>query len=389
MTLEIETPVSTEPIQPADKPAEPVPTAPTEPIQKNEIHVSPSNLKSFAICPSYLPDRDSPIHPTTEEGFMLHKALEEGEFEHLTPQQRILTDLCISYVKKLPKAKFLIVEKKYFILDGMRNGIVDRVHLDDKPELATTAHVIDWKFGWTKVDDAEHNHQGWSYVVVLFRECPKLERVTVHFLQPRLNYVTRHTFTREDLPKIVETLKTIVFKSKLQNEFNVSESNCIYCCRAKCPAMVKWAETIAVNYDKYELPSDLHSSNFVNSPNEMAHLYTISSIIEKWAGSVKSHAKKMYHEYGLEMPGYEVKFKANPAPITSPHAAYELASQVGVNLDDFLGCCSVSKGELQEKVAEKAPKGAKGKSKIAFLERLMDVGALHEGGETAYFSKIK
>ena len=73
-----------------------------------------------------------------------------------------------------------------------------------------TGILIDFKFGWIPVAPAEENLQGKNYAVGCFQKYPKLNRIGVEFLQPKLGYTTSTLFSRADLPKLLNELIFVI-----------------------------------------------------------------------------------------------------------------------------------------------------------------------------------
>ena len=409
-----------------------------------ETHLfGPSGAKNKDICPNFIQKNDERPHPVTEEGTRLHEVLESGVFSpELSEYQINLVELCTRYVNSLPQPNVIVIEKRFPTVQGIRPGAIDRVHLKvpsartdlvsviapkkDSPEKghtnfyidstvvtenpigllervkpvaapitniidaleATEADLIDWKFGWNAVDDAENNHQGFLYTLGLFKKFPKLEKVTVHFLQPRINYITTHTFTKQDESWLADFANKLVMRVKAGNEFNVNLSNCIYCDNVTCPAIAEWAQDIAVDYGGLTLPSDLHSSQ-IDDPEEMDKAYQIAQVVEKWASSVKKHAIMKYHEEGMELPNYEIKFRKGTRKIISAQAAASIMEEYGVPQDDILKVVNLPVTGAEDLVKKHVSKGQKQKKVAELFSRLDDMGALEENGETAYFAKKK
>ena len=66
-----------------------------------EAHHSlgPSALKWIEICPGFRSSNET--NPAAEEGTMLHEAVETGNMEDLSPEQKNLVQKCLDYAKPL------------------------------------------------------------------------------------------------------------------------------------------------------------------------------------------------------------------------------------------------------------------------------------------------
>lgn len=171
---------------------------PIDHSNRGHAPISPSQLPSRNNCEGFLPEPNEGkvIHPVTLEGTRCHEALETGDdslLESEWEERHVAT--CRDYLKILPDSEVQLIEPLIEILGGRTWGYADRVHLNTK-ENPTKCDLVDWKFGFNGVVDAEHNLQGIAYAVGLFETYPSLDEITVHFVLPRRGEVSIHTFRR-------------------------------------------------------------------------------------------------------------------------------------------------------------------------------------------------
>ena len=70
--------------------------------------------------------------------------------------------------------------------------------------------IQDFKFGWQPVRPAAANLQGLNYALGILQEFPKLNRIGIEFIQPKLNWVTSHVVERQDMFGVYSNLVRIV-----------------------------------------------------------------------------------------------------------------------------------------------------------------------------------
>ena len=90
----------------------------------------------------------------------------------------------------------------------------------------TVGVVIDFKFGDWPVDDAEDNEQGMAYLLGLLKQFPKLQKVSVRFLMPHLDFISEHTFVRDQfkdlLFRVQHTIQTAEEAQKRPEDFSLA-----------------------------------------------------------------------------------------------------------------------------------------------------------------------
>jgi hypothetical protein len=334
-------------------------TTMSEPQHNERKHaaISPSALKHFDDCPGYVReerDDDEPIHPVTAEGTLIHEALDNDDFSGLTKDQQELAGFCIDYAGMLPTSVGEIIKEPKLDIAAGVFGYVDQVQIDED-----VADVLDWKMGWIRVEPASENLQGLAYSLGVFKKWQHIREVTVHFVQPRLGYVTAHTFTRDEMPAMEMRVRGIV--ARVSNvdlddpdSFTPCEHTCIYCARHNCPAVAKAANTIGIRYAEakndhaktlaalenkkptglLDVPEQLYPK-LLDKPEEMAKAMELLPIVERWCKSLRKRSNDMAFGEGIAIPGYETAHRAGRKNVTNANAAYE-AVKDRVPLGDFL-----------------------------------------------------
>ena len=353
--------------------------------------VTASGLKYAEICPGFENDTEG-LQEAADEGKLLHKACETGDMAGLSDEQQELVARCLGVVAPLlPGAVSDAREMVLAVPIINRRGIVDRLIVKDR-----TAYAIDWKFGWNPVDDAEVNNQGQAYAVAILRSMPDVDLVVMMFVSPRCNEISRHEFTRADLPRLETRIETIlarrkaVFDEGREDLLNATDEICRYCGnRGTCPALYSKALVVAQNYSDtaLEIPPKFHPSTWT-TPEEHSIGRRLALVLEKWVESVKSHNMQFVMDAGQTIPGFELKSKAGRRDIKDILAAWA-ATKDDLTLEEFLAACGpVSVAKLEEAVAGRVKRGDKAKRKEALNERLTDMGILATGAETYYLARV-
>lgn len=345
---------------------------------------SPSSFAYREICAGFVNREDS--GPAAEEGTRIHKAVETGNLDGLTDEQRQCAEMCLRFVAD-EEVRFrperVLTERKVSICEGLTFGTADRIALSGKRAL-----LFDYKFGRNSVPDAEVNPQLQAYVVGVFEEFPALDEVRVFILIPRRDEVCVAVYRRSDLPSLKLRVQTIIARCEQPEPDLRPTEHCLYCAaQGICPALHRHALTIAAGYeDELKLPDEFHPSR-ITDPATMSRALTVARVMEKWCESVKHHALQMRID-GQEIPAHELRTRAGVRKISDPLAAYA-AVRDRVSPEQFVACCDVSLPKLETTFAEGAPRGGKAKAKQELCEALADLGIVETGKEILYLAKTR
>ena len=347
--------------------------------------LSPSKLASVERCPGFQSDPDAEPHPVTLRGTAMHEATETGETTNLSATEEELVGMCRAFTEHLQEGKPNAIVQQEVRLEthlGDIWGYCDWLLVEGRRGI-----LCDFKYGFKVVEEPQDNPQAVAYTVGLFLREPQIEEVDFYFLIPRCDAVLHHTFTRADLPWMMLRLETIRARwLDPQKVHNPQPGLCEYCgFRARCPALLNKALPLAVKYqgDHFPLPVEAHSSA-ITDPADMAKALRLANLLDKWADSVKRHALAMRLEQGIEIPGFELAERAGRRSVTNLLAAWDIAQDAGVSLDDFLSACDVHVGKLEDIYAAKAPPRRKAEWKRLLADRLTDREAITCGAPVRY-----
>jgi hypothetical protein len=379
----------------------------------------PSGAKNRRICRGH---RGMPgSSEASEQGDRLHAVCEhDGDEEaaaasylknkgkqwvDLTPEEWEWVNTALEYVRNIPSSAQLTEYKVNLTplgFEGMDFGTADLI----KIQSADTIHMVDYKFGWGAIDDVEGNDQFIIYALGLFANMPDVQTINVHMVQPKLNVVDQHTFTRADVPFLHESIKqvhdeVVAFeRTKDLSLLNVDPINCERCRhQGSCP---KWhelgiatAEVVNENsLTKYEEPKNqlipgmipdlINQSWDVTSadPVRVAQFLACVPAFEAFLSKFKKFALEVNNQVG-ELPGFSVVSTAGKSELISPVDVVKVVSEkFDLTPNEIIGTMKPSLTELKTLVSSKAPRGDKAKHAEAVVEALSDSGLIlrQEGG---------
>lgn len=350
---------------------------------------SPSGLKNKKICPGYQNDNTRPPHPVTIEGTMLHEIMDgKKPDEELSKDQVEMLELCEDakgmFKRDFPEdshEEFHEVSLAYLMgTDYQQHG-----NMDVLLKGAEHACLIDWKFGYRKVESARFNMQGKGYALGVFETYPEIKTVEVVFVQPRCDFLTQYTFSRKrdyaeiraDILNIVEECE----KPDHEKNFKVDEGNCRYCARnGNCPAMcnvaVKIAEKAGMDIPDFDMDN-------LEDPVNMGALLRIANWMADWSKGVKGAAMRWYKETDTAPAGFSAIRRSGARSIKDLVSTYENVKDK-LPLDVYLDCCKISVPDLEKAYA----KYSENRSAKKDLENLLkDADLLSSGHESVSFRK--
>lgn len=349
--------------------------------ERKHARVSPSKLAYFDGCPGYEArefEDQSKMHPVTLEGIDCHEALDSGNWSKLPVNLKELVSTCQDYVDErageFEKPEFHKENKLH--CDGEVYGFCDLVLTGE----TTHAHVIDYKFGWLPVADAEVNLQGMAYVAGTLAKWSHLETATMHFLQPRLGVISTAQFTRSGVEEILVKIRGIVERvasfdaSSDEGLLHAAPKNCLYCARkVRCPAFTKFL-------NKGVSPGLLPPVGEMDDPEYLSAVMDAVPALEAFVREIKESAVNLRVLEGVEIPNYNLQVRRGRPKFTSTLEAYEVIKDL-LDLDEFLSCSTLSLPKLQKLVGGMSDRGEKGKAKQVLESTLESAGVLEYGDE--------
>lgn len=372
----------------------------TDTVEEAHAEFNPSSLELFERCPGFRKRETGSSSKAAEKGTRIHKALERDAIYELSDHgERHIAQTCKDFIDglieerrpALPVHDYREIRLKMDLGDGLTTfGTCDRLILYTLGD-SFEGLMLDYKSGYREVADAEFNAQAWCYVVGAFQRFQKLNKITFYFLVPNRDEILSHVFTREDMPRMILRLNTIIRRAMVADpeQFSPQPELCEYCSRqATCPALTKLHLAYATKLrEKIQLPKD--ATVDASRPEDIPHLLRLAPLLESYAKQIREDALRLNLEEGMEIEGFARVTSTTPRGVTSVIGAYEAVKDV-VDLDDFLASCSsVSIPDLEDLFAEKAKRGQKGVARQEVENRLRDADVLREGGERYYLREIK
>lgn len=390
------------------KPSSPPKKPTTKKVAKPaHARLGPSSLKSREICPSYVNDQGSSA--AANLGTKLHGLLEKhhidiklhNDFAFLDSDEQQNAVEMIADFKAPMEAEASKIHREIELdlsalsVQGCDFGTADLVLEYRKQKMV---RVLDYKFGRIAVDDPKDNIQFWMYSLGCFIRFPWAEKVEAFGLQPLLDEVGSHVFTRADFDAMLLRARVIADKvaKHAGKKFNPVLSNCLWCAnKANCAAMNTFALRIA-KYPTFEFPPlppgtngketsvlDLMDGEYVLEHG--SDLYDLAKLMEGWGESVR-RAITTFALEGFEIRGKTVRTQGGKSSITDVLAAMEKTSELtGEPLEEIWPqLVEVPIGKLDAFVSARAERGKKSAAKDDLRKALAKAGILYVGGPTSF-----
>lgn len=367
---------------------------------------SSSQLNSLAGCRGFRPFPTKKVHWVTAQGTRGHEALDSGDDEKLESSfEERMVKLCRKYCDDLPLHTRQFEEQCVKTLEG-RWGYTDRLRIRAKVTLdsefrtriddSDEADLIDYKFVRAKhVIDAEHNLQGKDYVVAIFED-PQfsfLNKIHTHFIEPRFESVTTHTFTREDIPSLKLEIFAVLAQARETDgtqfkgeDLNPSYENCRYCGMAgNCVALRRITHETLRRFDPayaekhLTVPEETHASR-VSTPEGRAQLAEMAALAEVFCKSTRAHLLQAALDSDDNLPaGYVLDWPKGRRYVTDRDALITVAREFGISPEDIIDSSNIGWGRLEERVRGAQPRGRKKDAIERFEARLLEAGAVERG----------
>lgn len=311
---------------------------------------SPSSLEQYRLCPgSYQMQQGIPEQPSeaAAEGTLLHNAVATGNFDDLTSDQIELVTKCIEFRNSFAAPDAAVLNEEFVRVhddndEVVTTGTADCIILPSKP----VPIVIDWKFGYTPVNDVNENIQLATYALGVMQEY-KVDSVDAWVFQPRLHRKTHHVFTNGTA--ILANIKTIIKRASSENIYlKPSEAACRYCkARLSCPAFrVKFQKLMASrnDYDMNHIPT-------------LEKLFDASKSIKTFLNEIENAVKSVIEEKGA-CGKYVFQTTEGAREIKDLNALYSVVKNY-LTTAEFNNVCKVSISKLETAVADRMIAGAK------------------------------
>ena len=232
-----------------------------------------------------------------------------------------------------------------------------------------TAIIPDLKTGRVNSD---YEDQMKSYAHLVFEKYPHVKKVIALIFWARDLELQKWTWTRADIEKWLDEVDRKIFQ--WDGKKYVVGYHCGFCQRSvNCAARAK---AMAVGRDL--ILSKATANALVGA--DLKHANTMVDMIIRTAKDWKERTKERIIGTGAIDLGDGTELavvERNGRPeIYTANAAAVLKKDYGFTDEDVLACCTLTKGEMENLVGDRAAKGQKGNTIKAAVESLKEAGAL-------------
>lgn len=326
---------------------------------KHHPTLSPSKLDALAECPCYM---SGPAGEAAQKGTDQHAYAEALLRNEATPrtafplsaEDRDNVEWYVDYVRATATATANLEIEVAYELMGKDFKTVTWGTID----AAAGPDIFDYK---SDREPRPHGRQMAAYALMRM-QATGTPRITCHLCYGRLRKVDKLTYTVAEATALVNEIVAAV--DPANDPHPKSCQYCGWCARAlSCPALTRQVTKVAAQFDPER--SDklaMWSPTDVTDPSAVGRMLEIARIVSGWAETVDKHAKTML-ESGVEVPGWTLLKRNGARMIADIPTAF---SRTGLDEADFLKCCTVKIGELEEiYAARKGVKKAEAKRTLA------------------------
>jgi CRISPR/Cas system-associated exonuclease Cas4 (RecB family) len=346
---------------------------------------SASSMARLAACPgSWALSAKAPALPEnewSEDGRLIHEALESLSTKGL-PSRLVSTCEVALERRHSMLAQWLI--DRDIVADPLYNPRVMNewrywfklndvdvcsAKCDVLITCGTHGLILDYKSLYGDIDEPAHNAQLRTEVACVASEM-RLTSIRVAIIQPAKAPVPPADYNAEDIRKAMSWLMGILTKAMVEDAPRQAGDHCQYCpARTICPEVdqQKGALSRPVRYD-------------VLAPEDRAARIPVLKLGIKLASEELAFYKEALKKDPDYVTGYCLSAGRVEKPVNDITALYERvvrgASAQGplerggqrISIEDFMACCSVAKGKLEEKIAARS--GLTGKALDELMEQI-------------------
>ena len=356
----------------------------------------PSELEKLELCSAY--KGSSVDTAVSAEGTMLHNVMETwvkmGDVPdelrvRMTEEHWSLVKFCQGKVLALKEGSIRIRTEKSFKIYEAGNvrirGTADLV-IEYPSQCGQPPVVVDYKFGRLPVTPADQNLQGLAYAMGFLRQAKNCPAVKIMFIHPHSGECSEHVVRYHDIPDIITRIASVISKCKNAAEPTLHPTACQYCSRkTDCPPLTARAVSVVEAEGFFRIPD-----RFLPGPgttddqrNVAQHM---AGVLVDWGKAWKASNLTAVLEDGAELVDFNLRSRAGSRKIVDAFAAWCIVSDLGLSLSDFLSCCSVTVGQLDQ-VIEQAQQGGIEGLKDKALGELEESGVMATGNNSIFLQK--
>jgi hypothetical protein len=323
---------------------------------------SPSKLEALEKCPCFESDnamRTEKDLGAATEGTMLHDAMEHDNPSELESEEQMWAyESSQAYVKQVIETcpgKYRVLREAKSTIKGLTWGFADLTIIDYTQKLI---HVLDYKFGRTAVDHAEHNLQLRAYGVGMFERFRSFKHLHLHLVAPRIPDFTDAVFGRDVIDVTRHRINNIilsaadVFKKPCGGEW------CGFCTnKPRCEVMNEAVEGVVRGAGFLALPEQFLAERIV-TPEDRSKSLLLARILPDWCKLIKQMSTSAVLEDGLDIPGFSLRRRAGSVSVSDSQAVLDtVVNRLGFTHEQLLvsGVASVSVSKLADLMRDEHP----------------------------------
>jgi hypothetical protein len=374
----------------------------TEAVERSHHPYSPSTLAYLEVCPLYK-SRPSK-HARTIAGTIAHKVVETAiDNPELSDEDAAHTAECLDFaeqrrqkmqadfpqgpIKELREVYLPVDDLEFPDAEGTTAGFVDLVLV---AATETYIEMLDWKFGFWQVEEADTNPQGIAYILGLFRMFPKAETIRAFFKQPPIGYLTEAVFTRSQIPELYLRVQAIVAqarKARMSGNYDMAKPHvpvCNFCDHlGDCPRGLEFALRVGKKFHPVEFPESLMPGDFLSKEGAARGL-SLVSVLKVWCDAFRRQLMDRIMLGKQDLPDtHVIQSKEGSREIVDQKKFDEIALKY-VSQQTLDASKTATFGVIEKAISDAAPRGQKENTVNEFKQELEKSGAVERGEGYAF-----
>ena len=347
----------------------------------------PSSLANLEICPQWQSKEGT--NEVAEKGTFLHNVMEKDiPIEDLDEFDYKAVSWLRETVDKLTTGAKSTHDELRVNIHDHNNQLLTFGTADKVIYFEEHAVLVDYKFGFTFVDDPEHNIQGLAYGLGILQSNPNLKYVDVYFAMARFHdLLGPQRLYQEKTDEYLLRIHTVIERTKAEPPiYNPNTKVCLYCGRqAICPAlrdaMLPLLKKYRGNTQDFDIVGlDKQALEKVEDPETLGKLKRLSPILKAMSEAIDKQASTMALEEGVLPEGFEIATRQPQAKIKEPEKAVKLLKSLyeDIDLEDLLANIKLSAKSFEDTIKAKSQKGQAAQNIRYFKAALIDAGLMED-----------
>jgi len=358
----------------------------------------PSSLKYVKQCAGF--QSKGGTNAAAEKGTRIHEALEIRDPSALQDDEEV------QIYDRLLREEIETIDGLFGGHEGVDIIREERLVLEldcESPTFGTADIVarkgsmglgLDYKTGFSKIDDVEDNMQAKAYTLGIFQRYPEIEEVTFVFLVPVRDEILVGRFTRDQVDDLRNEISDIIRKAEqtrpkwetggIDLDDLGPSVHCRFCqYEDQCPAMGYLSMEVVKRYQPHMIPEGTAHSSEIDDPAVLEKWLVIAKTVEGWASAIKHKATTMALENPDVFESFKLRSMGALKKTTDKNSLAQLAMKHGLGLDEVIEAADLSLNKLSKVIHAKAAKGEKAPAVREFEDQAMELD-LVEVGDTRY-----